>query len=97
MDVYDKIEIFLKFFVIDADNKVCVKKMEISVYQINNVLRVYGEQLRRGRISNWRRSIHTNAPNKISSSVRARWQPVDINSNILDKIRQYASNSNNLD
>ena len=45
--------------------------MVISSYQINNVLRVYGEQLRRGRISNRQRSTDTNAPDKISISVRA--------------------------
>jgi len=45
--------------------------MVISSYQINNVLRVYGEQLRRGRISNRKRSTDTNSPDKISISVRA--------------------------
>ena len=63
--------VFLKFFVIGADNKTKVKNMAISAYQINNVLRVYGEQLRQGRISNRHRSEDTNAPDKISISVRA--------------------------
>ena len=73
------------------------KNMEISAYQINNALRVYGKQLRRGRISNRQKSTDTNTADKISSSARARWRPVDITSNILDKITQYGSNSNNLD
>lgn len=45
-------EVSLKFFVVDADNKIMEKKKEITAYQINNVLRVYGDQLRRGKISN---------------------------------------------
>jgi len=40
--------------------------MVISAYQTNNVLRVYGEQLRRGRTSNRHRSIDTNSPDKIT-------------------------------
>jgi hypothetical protein len=82
--------------VIGADNKVWVKNMEISAYQINNVLRVYGEQFRRGRISNQQKSTDTNTPDKISIS-GARWRNIDITSNILDKIIQYGSHSNNLD
>ena len=46
-------------------------KKEITAYQINNVLRVYGEQLRRGMILNRTRSTDTNLPDKISISVRA--------------------------
>jgi hypothetical protein len=65
-----KIEFVLKFLVIDADNKTMGKK-EITAYQINNVLRVYGEQLRRGKISNRLRSTDTNSPDKISISIRA--------------------------
>ena len=66
-----KMKFILKFILIGADNIIRVKNMEISAYQINNVLRVYGEQLRRGRISNRKRSTDTNAPDKISISVRA--------------------------
>ena len=46
-------------------------KKEITAYQIINVLRIYGEQLRRGKISNRMRSTDTNSPDKISISVRA--------------------------
>jgi len=45
--------------------------MGISAYQINNVLRVYGEQIRRGRILNRHRATDTNAPDKIIISERA--------------------------
>jgi hypothetical protein len=47
------------------------EKKEITAYQINNVLRVYGEQLRRGRIFNRMRSTDTNSPDKISISIKA--------------------------
>jgi hypothetical protein len=46
-------------------------KKEITAYQINNVLRVYGEQLRRGKISNRMRSADTNSSDKISISINA--------------------------
>jgi len=65
--------------------------MAISAYQINNVLRVYGEQLRRGRISNRKRSTDTNAPDKISISARARRETIidDMTSNIIERITQF--------
>jgi hypothetical protein len=67
------------------------KNMEISAYQINNALRVYGKQLRRGRISNWQRSTHTNAPDKINISARDRQETDidDITSSILEQIPQF--------
>jgi len=62
--------------------------MVISAYQINNVLRVYGEQLRRGKISNRQRSTDTNGPDKISISANARRETIidDITSNIVERI-----------
>ena len=65
--------------------------MVISAYQINNVLRVYGEQLRRGRISNQHRSTDTNVPDKISISARTRRENIidDISSNIIERITQF--------
>lgn len=70
--------------------------MGISEYQINNVLRVYGEQLRRGRISNRKRSIDTNAPDKISISARARRETItdDITSNIVERITHFEPHEN---
>jgi hypothetical protein len=65
--------------------------MGISAYQINNVLRVYGEQLRRGRISDLQRSIDIDAPDKISISTRARRKTIidDMTSNIIERITQF--------
>ena len=70
--------------------------MAISAYQINNVLRVYGEQLRRGRISNRKRSTDTNAPDKISISARARRENIidDITSNIVERITHFEPHEN---
>ena len=70
--------------------------MVISSYQLYNVLRVYGEQLRRGRISNRQRSIDTNAPDKISISARARRETIidDMTSNIIERITQFEPHEN---
>ena len=70
--------------------------MVISAYQINNVLRVYGEQLRRGRISNRQRSTDTDSPDKISISARARRETIidDITSNIVEKITHFEPHEN---
>jgi hypothetical protein len=83
-------EVFLKFLVLDADNKIMEKKKEITAYQINNVLRVYGEQLRRGKISNRHKDTDTNEPDKISISGKARRESIanDIISNIIERITQ---------
>ena len=91
-----KLQFYLKFFVIGADNKIGVKNVGITSYQISNVLRVYGEQLRRGRISNRQRSTDTNSPDKISISVRARRETIvdDITSNIVERITLFESHEN---
>ena len=72
------------------------QKKEITAYQINNVLRVYGEQLRRGRISNWRKFTDTDAPDKITISARARRETIidEITSNILEIITHFEPNEN---
>ena len=72
------------------------KKKEITAYQINNVLRVYGEQLRRGRISNRKRSTDTNSPDKISIAAKAKRESIvdDITSNIIERITQSELNDN---
>ena len=46
--------------------------MLISAYQVNNVLRVYGDQLRQSSISNRPRSSDAGSPDKISISENAR-------------------------
>jgi hypothetical protein len=65
--------------------------MVISAYQINNVLRVYKEQFRRGKISKQQRSTDTDAPDKISISARARREEIidDITPNIIERIAQF--------
>jgi hypothetical protein len=70
--------------------------MVISAYQINNVLRVYGEQLRRGRISNRQRSTDTNSPDKITISASARRETIidDITSNIVERITHFEPHEN---
>jgi hypothetical protein len=69
-------------------------KKEITAYQINNVLRVYGEQLRRGRISKRQRSTNTNGPDKISISANARYETIidGITSNIVERIIHFEPN-----
>lgn len=71
-------------------------KKEITAYQINNVLRVYGEQLRRGRISKRQRSTNTNGPDKISISVNARHETIidGITSNIVERITHFEPHEN---
>ncbi len=54
--------------------------MVISAYQVNNVLRVYGDQLRHGRISHRGKDTSSRAPDKISISPEARRKA------IIDKI-----------
>ncbi|MBW1674529.1 MAG: hypothetical protein JRJ45_12975 [Deltaproteobacteria bacterium] len=70
--------------------------MIISPYQVNNVLRVYGDQLRHNRIPN--KSTDENIPqsDKISISAEAKRKAVieKISSNIIDKITQYGPNDN---
>ena len=70
--------------------------MAIPAYQINNVLRVYGDHLRRGRISNRQRSIDTNEPDKISVSASAGRETIidHMTSNIIKKITQFESHDN---
>jgi hypothetical protein len=65
--------------------------MEITAYQVNNVLRVYGDQLRQGRISNRPRNTDTGPPDRISISTKARRKTIidNITANIVDKITQY--------
>lgn len=64
--------------------------MFISAYQVNNVLRVYGDQLRQGGISNRPKNINTPSPDKISISEGARRKSIVdmIASNIVEKIIQ---------
>jgi hypothetical protein len=72
------------------------KKKEITAYQINNVLRVYGDQLRKGMISNWHKDADPDSPDKISISAKVRRESIadDITSNIIERITQPKLNDN---
>ena len=65
--------------------------MMITAYQVNNVLRVYGDQLRHGRISSRPKDMDAGLPDRISISTKARRQTIidNITDNIVGKITQY--------
>ncbi|MGB5991108.1 MAG: DVU0524 family FlgM-associated protein [Desulfobacterales bacterium] len=86
---------FIKFF-IGSDNKTKVKNMVISAYQVNNVLRVYGDQLRQSMICNRSEGTDTNTPDKISISAKTRRETIidDIISNIIERITQFGPHDN---
>jgi len=70
--------------------------MIISAYQVNNVLRVYGDQLKQTRISNRPKNTNTPTPDKISISEGARRKSIIdmVASDIVDKITQNGPNGN---
>jgi hypothetical protein len=70
--------------------------MVISAYQVNNVLRVYGDQLRQTRISNRPKNTDTTTPDKISISEGARRKSIIdmVASDIVDKITKNGPNGN---
>ena len=63
----------------------------ITAYQVNNVLRVYGDQLRQGRVSIRQKNTEAGIPDRISISTKARRKTIidNITANIVDKITQY--------
>jgi hypothetical protein len=63
----------------------------ITPYQINNVLRVYGTQLRQNRASNRSKDSNTRIPDRVSISADAKRKAIigKIASDIVDKISQY--------
>jgi hypothetical protein len=65
--------------------------MLISAYQVNNVLRVYGDQLRQGKVTVRQKNADTGFSDKISISTKARRKTIidNITTNIVDKITQY--------
>ena len=70
--------------------------MAISAYHINNVLRVYGDQLLQSMISSRPKGTDTNAPERISISATIRRETIvdDIISNIIEKITQFGPHDN---
>lgn len=65
--------------------------MVISAYQINNVLRVYGDQLRQNSISTRSNSSNTRSPDRISISDEARRKAIvgRVATDIVDRITQH--------
>lgn len=70
--------------------------MAISAHQVNNVLRVYGDQLRLSMISNRPEDIDISAPDRIGISAKVRRETIidDIASNIIEKIIKSGSQDN---
>jgi hypothetical protein len=65
--------------------------MVISSYQINNVLRVHGDQLRQPKASNKPKSGSPHLPDKISISAEAKRKAIidKVASHIIERITQY--------
>jgi len=65
--------------------------MLITAYQVNNVLRVYGDQLRQSRVSSRPTNTDAGLPDRISISTKARRKTIidNITANIVNKITQY--------
>ena len=65
--------------------------MLITAYQVNNVLRVYGDQLRQGRVTVRPKNTDPGLPDKISISTKARRKTIidNITANIVNKITQH--------
>jgi ribosomal protein L32 len=65
--------------------------MVISPYQVNNVLRVYGDQLRQPRVSSKPKSGKAHLPAKISSSGEPKRKAVidKVASRIIERITRY--------
>jgi hypothetical protein len=70
--------------------------MVISAHHINNVLRVYGDQLRQSMISDRPEGIDTNTPERISFSAKTRQETIidDIISHIIERITQFGPHDN---
>lgn len=70
--------------------------MVLSLYQVNNVLRVYGDQLRQNRTSSRPKSINNRSPDRISISTEAKRKVIinKVTSDIVDRITQYGPQDN---
>lgn len=70
--------------------------MVISTYQVNNILRVYGDQLRHNRTSSKSKDGNIPQSDKISISAEAKRRAVidKISSDIIEKITQYGPHDN---
>lgn len=70
--------------------------MVLSAYQINNVLRVYSEQLRQLRISGKPKSGSTSLPGKINTLAQAKRKTImdKLASTIIERIAHYGAHHN---
>lgn len=70
--------------------------MVISAYQVNNVLRVYGDQLRNNRLSDRPKNTNTRSPDRINISVEAKRKAIidNIANSIVDRITNYGPQDN---
>lgn len=70
--------------------------MVISTYQVNNVLRVYGDQLRHNRLLGRERGGDARSPDKIDISSEAKRKAIveKIASDIVERITQYGPHEN---
>jgi hypothetical protein len=70
--------------------------MVISTYQVNNVLRVYGEQLRQNKLSDKQKDGDARSPDKIDISSEAKRKAIvdKIASDIVDRITQFGPHEN---
>jgi hypothetical protein len=70
--------------------------MVISTYQVNNVLRVYGEQLRQNKLSDKAKDGDARSPDKIDISSEAKRKAIvdKIASDIVDRITQFGPHEN---
>jgi hypothetical protein len=70
--------------------------MVISTYQVNNVLRVYGDQLRQNRLSGREKGGDVRSPDKIDISSEAKRKAIidKIASDIVDRITQFGPHEN---
>lgn len=70
--------------------------MVLSAYHVNNVLRVYGDQLRQSKISSRPKNVNSTLPDRITISSNARRKTIidNITSNIIDKITQFGPQDN---
>lgn len=75
-------------FLPELANKNWGRTMVISTYQINNVLRVYGNQLRQGRISSQTRPGNQRTPDMVSISAGNKRDAVieKVSTDMLDQI-----------
>ena len=70
--------------------------MVISTYQVNNVLRVYGNQLRRNGISSKPKDDSVRSPDNITISAEARRKSIinKITSNLVERITKHGPQDN---